>query len=187
MGFNREIRSNEFLVGYHIRILLKMKLKYRLEIRDNAYEVEVVHERDELTVSIDGKLFSYNELSSDLEKYTLTSLKSEEYNINFNDYAFDVHLHQSHEKKLIPKAASNLEEYFKEGKLVAPMPGKIVKITCKEGDIVKKGQDLVIFEAMKMENFFTSPINGKIFKIYVKSNDSVSAKQILLEIRPIID
>ena len=164
-----------------------MKLKYRLEIRDNAYEVEVIHEREELTVSIDGKIFSYNELSSDLAKYALTILKPEEYNIRFNDYEFDVHLHQSHEKKLITKATSNLDEYFKEGKLIAPMPGKIVKITCNEGDRVKKGQDLVIFEAMKMENFFTSPIDGKISKLYVKTNDSVSAKQILLEIQPIID
>jgi len=56
----------------------------------------------------------------------------------------------------------------------APMPGTILSINVKEGDNVKKGQILLILEAMKMENEIVSPRDGKIARIVVSKGSSVN-------------
>ena len=57
--------------------------------------------------------------------------------------------------------------------LQSPLPGIILEIRCKEGDTVKKGQTLMILEAMKMENNILANVNGKITQILVQKGDSV--------------
>lgn len=55
----------------------------------------------------------------------------------------------------------------------SPLPGVILDIKVKEGDTVKKGQTLIILEAMKMENNINSNKDGKIIEIKVNKGDSV--------------
>ncbi len=55
----------------------------------------------------------------------------------------------------------------------SPLPGIILDIRCKVGDSVKKGQTLMILEAMKMENNILADGNGKIAEILVQKGDSV--------------
>jgi acetyl/propionyl-CoA carboxylase alpha subunit len=72
-----------------------------------------------------------------------------------------------------------------EGKLSAPMPGKILKILRKEGDEIKLGEPVVILEAMKMENELKSPVDGTLRKIHVSEGQSVEKNILLLEIETI--
>ena len=60
-----------------------------------------------------------------------------------------------------------------------PMPGKIVAVLVLEGDMVEKGQGLVIVEAMKMENEVRCPINGEVKEVRVKPGDAVEAGAVL--------
>jgi biotin carboxyl carrier protein len=55
----------------------------------------------------------------------------------------------------------------------SPLPGSILSIDCQVGDEVKKGQNLLILEAMKMENSITADHNGIVTEIKVKQGDSV--------------
>lgn len=55
----------------------------------------------------------------------------------------------------------------------SPLPGVILDIKVKEGDTVKKGQTIIILEAMKMENNINATKDGKIAEIKVKQGDSV--------------
>ncbi|WP_294082613.1 MULTISPECIES: acetyl-CoA carboxylase biotin carboxyl carrier protein [unclassified Proteiniphilum] len=55
----------------------------------------------------------------------------------------------------------------------SPLPGVILDIRCKVGDTVKKGQTLMILEAMKMENNILANGNGKITEILIQKGDSV--------------
>lgn len=55
----------------------------------------------------------------------------------------------------------------------SPLPGVILEIKVKEGDTVKRGQTVVILEAMKMENDIKSEYDGKIAHIQVNKGDSV--------------
>lgn len=55
----------------------------------------------------------------------------------------------------------------------SPLPGVILDIKVKEGDMVKKGQVIVILEAMKMENNINADRDGKVTAIKVNKGDSV--------------
>ncbi|MHA1776168.1 MAG: hypothetical protein DRO88_09925 [Promethearchaeia archaeon] len=70
----------------------------------------------------------------------------------------------------------------KNSNVKAPIPGKIFQILVKEQDIVKKGQELLILEAMKMRNRILAPISGKITKIFPKPGDNVFQDQELISI-----
>jgi biotin carboxyl carrier protein len=63
----------------------------------------------------------------------------------------------------------------KEGKgvLLAPMPGRVVKILVREGEEVKEKQGLIVIEAMKMENELASPKTGSVARIRVAKGDRV--------------
>ena len=67
-------------------------------------------------------------------------------------------------------------------KVNAPMPGSILKVNVNKGDIVTKGQSLLILEAMKMENEIKAPVDGKILDIKVSKGQSVNLGQTLIEI-----
>ena len=59
--------------------------------------------------------------------------------------------------------------------VAAPMPGKILGVKANPGQAVKKGDVIVILEAMKMENEIVAPQDGTIASINVATGDSVEA------------
>jgi len=63
--------------------------------------------------------------------------------------------------------------------IAAPMPGKVVRLLVKEGDLVAAGQGLLVVEAMKMQNEVRSPKAGKVEKLLVKENQPVNAGDVL--------
>ena len=67
-------------------------------------------------------------------------------------------------------------------KVTAPLPGKVIALKVKVGDKVKAGQEVVILEAMKMENSITSDVAGTIKQILVQEGDNVATDAILIEV-----
>ena len=65
--------------------------------------------------------------------------------------------------------------------LKAPMGGRIISVDVKAGDTVKKGQVLLVYEAMKMENDVTSDREQTVKRIFVKPNDVVGTDAVLIE------
>ena len=70
----------------------------------------------------------------------------------------------------------------KEGHVTTSMPGNIVAVLVKEGDVVKAGQPVLVTEAMKMEAEVQAPIGGKITGIFVAKGDRVTPGEVLVEI-----
>ena len=64
--------------------------------------------------------------------------------------------------------------------ITAPMSGTIWKIHVKVGDQVQYEDELLILEALKMENPIYAPADGKIAEIRVSENDEVEANQVLI-------
>ncbi len=64
-------------------------------------------------------------------------------------------------------------------KLLAPMPGKVVRIVAAQGSEVEAGQGVLVVEAMKMQNEIKSPKKGVVQKISVKEGDTVNAGETL--------
>jgi biotin carboxyl carrier protein len=67
-------------------------------------------------------------------------------------------------------------------KITAFIPGIIRKILVHEGEKIMPGENLLILEAMKMENILLSSIEGKVKKIYVKEGETVMKNHLLIEI-----
>jgi biotin carboxyl carrier protein len=63
--------------------------------------------------------------------------------------------------------------------VVAPMPGKVVRLLVKVGDEVEAGQGLVVVEAMKMQNEIRSPKKGKVERLQAKEGQAVNAGDVL--------
>ncbi len=64
----------------------------------------------------------------------------------------------------------------------APMPGILLEIKVKIGDVIKKGDTLLILEAMKMENAILSPKEGVVKDILAKPGDTVDKNKLLVEL-----
>jgi len=66
--------------------------------------------------------------------------------------------------------------------IAAPMPGTILNVNVNVGDTVKKGQVLLILEAMKMENEIVAPNDGKVVSVHVSKGASVNAGDALVSL-----
>ncbi len=71
--------------------------------------------------------------------------------------------------------------------VVAPLPGRVIEIKVNVGDKVAMGQEIIILEAMKMENSITSDFAGYVKQIFVAEGDSVQADAVLVEIADSMD
>jgi len=65
--------------------------------------------------------------------------------------------------------------------LGASMPGKVLKVLVSEGDKVRKGEHLLVSEAMKMETTIQAPMDGKIKAVYVKAGEAIETGDLLIE------
>jgi biotin carboxyl carrier protein len=100
---------------------------------------------------------------------------------------FDVHL-DGRTIALEIRPAGSFGRQKKEGagaqgsgpqRLLAPMPGKVVRVLVKPGDEVKARQGLVVVEAMKMENELRAARDGRVRDVSVKEGQSVDAGAVL--------
>ncbi|WP_376696352.1 acetyl/propionyl/methylcrotonyl-CoA carboxylase subunit alpha [Wenzhouxiangella sp. EGI_FJ10305] len=69
-----------------------------------------------------------------------------------------------------------------DGRLLAPMPGKILEVRVESGQPVSEGETLLIMEAMKMELAIKAPMDGEVSQVAVSADDIVEADSLLLEI-----
>jgi biotin carboxyl carrier protein len=63
--------------------------------------------------------------------------------------------------------------------VVAPMPGKVIRVLVQAGDRVEAGQGLLVVEAMKMQNEIRSPKGGTVERLHVKEGQPVNAGEVL--------
>ena len=78
-------------------------------------------------------------------------------------------------------APSNPRAGLGEGrqKVIAPMPGKVIRVLVGEGDAVEAGQGLIVVEAMKMQNEMKSPKAGHVAQLTAKAGGAVAAGEVL--------
>jgi biotin carboxyl carrier protein len=117
------------------------------------------------------------------------------YNITVNGNAYDVSVEEIEAGAEAPVAAAPAPKAAKPAapkaasagtqggvKVEAPMPGTVVDVKRKVGDKVKNGDDIVIVEAMKMENAIPAPCDGTIASINVSKGDSVNTGTVIATI-----
>jgi biotin carboxyl carrier protein len=84
-------------------------------------------------------------------------------------------------EKTIEKLGIQKENQKNINVLKAPMPGLILDVVIKESELVKKGDPVIILEAMKMENILSSPVDGIVKEIKVNPQQTVEKNNILIK------
>ena len=119
----------------------------------------------------------------DSKSYTAEVLKANPEEKNFvirvNGNKYTVQLKDKYDD-LLKELGIDTASAKKVKEMKAPMPGLVVDVRVKEGDEVKKGDALVVLQAMKMENILKSPAEAMIKKIHIKKDDTVEKNQILI-------
>ena len=67
-------------------------------------------------------------------------------------------------------------------KIYSIIPGTVLDVYVKSGQTAKKGETILILEAMKMQNQILMPYDGKIKKVYVAPDEKISKSQLMIEI-----
>jgi len=107
------------------------------------------------------------------EKFCIVKVNGNTYKVDVEDQ-FDILLKQLGLDNLVQNKVAEIK---------APMPGLVLNVKVTEGDEIKKGDNLLILEAMKMENILKSSADGVIKKILVKQGDKVEKNQVLIQFK----
>jgi biotin carboxyl carrier protein len=106
-----------------------------------------------------------------------TKQKTMEVRVNGNRYSLVI---KDKFDELLQSLGMDASSASKINELKAPMPGLVLDIRVNIGDIVKKGDPLLVLEAMKMENSIKSPGDGTIKRIHVEKGLAVEKNQVLV-------
>lgn len=111
------------------------------------------------------------------------------YRVKINGKTFNVELEAVEEVKgtLVKEETVKVEDKVTKVEglkdVVSPIQGNVINVLVKKGQKVKKGDVLLLIEAMKLENEVNAPSDCEVEEILVKSGDSVVASQVLVRIK----
>lgn len=141
--------------------------KFKFTINGNQYETEILNIEDNIAeIEVNGTVFNV-EIDKTI-KTTKTPKLVRQAVVPSTD------IHPSVAKTASPSAPKGT------GSIKSPLPGIILEMFVKEGDMVKMGQKLLTIEAMKMENNLEADKAGKVIQILKGKGDSIMEGDILL-------
>ncbi len=164
-------------------------MKYITTTAEREFIIEIL---DDNHVALNGVVYEVDfEVASEQTIYSLlVNNRSFEGSVYQSDDGWQVLLHgtqyvlqveDEREKRL--HASMGGEHHVNiDFHLRAPMPGLVIAVPISEGQVVQKGDVLIILESMKMQNEIKSPRAGKISRIRVKPGDRVEHKETLLSV-----
>jgi biotin carboxyl carrier protein len=162
-------------------------MKYEIHISGKTRIVELTRESDRWRISLDGQLLDADAV--EIAPYTLSLLlNGESHEIRVTpaaDGTLKIHtgLHEFSAEVVDPRAWSGRRHAHAElegrQQVLAPMPGKVIRVLVKVGDTVEAGQGLLVVEAMKMQNEIRSPKTGTVERLLAKEGQPVNAGETL--------
>lgn len=141
-------------------------------INGTEYSMDLMGSQDDYNVILNDKSYNVTLVDADYQTRTFTiRVNSNEYTLEAKDQ-FDLLLA---ELGMEDMAGSKIND------LKAPMPGLVLKINVKPGDEIKKGDALLVLEAMKMENILKAEGDATIKAIHTETSKAVEKNQVLIE------
>lgn len=152
-----------------VELISKEGNKVQLSIDGTPYDVDIVMaENGNCSVLHDGNSFNVEFIRNEGGK---------KYDINILNRSYVVDIVDTQAKYLRMKRGS---EEKQDDKLVAPMPGKVVKIPVQVGDHLAAGDTAIVLEAMKMQSNYKVSSDCVVKEILVNEGDTVKANQVLI-------
>ncbi len=172
-------------------------MHYEVTIGEDAHSVEVKEVGGDLfDVSVDGgEPVRLDVMKTPRTVYSIL-IGFRQYEVSVDELengSFDIHVGASafgctvtdeRRKLLVGRAAGTLTG---RQELKAHIPGKVVKLLVKLGDLVLEGQGLIVIEAMKMENELKSPLGGVVTEINTAEGETVDTDAVLVVVEPPVD
>lgn len=147
------------------------KISGTLNEKNVEGDIETIN-KNEFHLLLNNKSYNIQLIKADYsEKKLLIKINGQKYNIDVKD-KYDELLHNLGLDNIAAKKVNDVK---------APMPGMILNILVGEGQAVKKGDSLLILEAMKMENILKSPADGTIKKVVAIKGVAVEKNQLLIQ------
>ncbi|GAB4269461.1 MAG: acetyl-CoA carboxylase biotin carboxyl carrier protein subunit [Candidatus Promineifilaceae bacterium] len=162
-----------------------MRYKYYASVEDKSFEIEIGD--GELFVNGEQYELDFRELPEGNLVSLLINNRSLEAAVDFEDDLATVLLKgelyevtvQDERAYRLAQARGTEKEVTGNVELKSPMPGIIIAVPANVGDVVKKGDKVVILESMKMENELRAPRDGVILVVNTAAGDSVEKGQVL--------
>lgn len=164
-------------------------MKFRTTADGHEFVFEIKRSGNRITVVLDGTVqdwdcvrltpYSYSILTGGKSHYLSVTEQLGGFKVVIDQRAYQVQVKDEAdlllEKFGIEDASTDMRDEIR-----APIPGLISKIFVKADQTVKKGDKLMILEAMKMENEITSSVSGKVDKVSVSQEQSVEKDALLV-------
>ncbi len=83
----------------------------------------------------------------------------------------------------LPQTSLIAQEITEPGTVTAPLPGRVLEVRVKEGDEIKRGDVLLVLEAMKMANEIRAPQSGTISTVHIQAGATVEKGQPMISIK----
>ena len=201
LNYDKEIKLSIFALVLHCYQIKEESLKknksYAVKINDNYTDIQILkfdfskkvlkvtfeisNEKYDISASI--KLIDkihHIEINNVIYSFKLNNLiNMHRFDISYLDARVNSHVISQSHKKLLRIMPKIMKEDLSK-KLISPMPGLIKSINVVEGQKIKNGDQILIIEAMKMENILKCEKDCKIEKILINSGDSVGADEELV-------
>lgn len=153
----------------------ELELDYKadvLTVNGDIFKLDTVQDDpDNIHILINNQSYSVELASFDAEKNMEIKVNGVSYQLTVKDQ-YDLLLKELGMESLASKKVKEVK---------APMPGLVLDVVVAIGQEVKKGDNLLVLEAMKMENILKSPTDGTIAKILVQQGDKVEKNAVLCE------
>ena len=163
-----------------------------LKVKVNNKKEHTIVLENETTGTIDDKAFSWDVIEvkngsfhviKDHASYNVEVIKADaaekSFLVSVNGNKYQLQVKDKFDELLKSLGFDDLNAK-KVNEIKAPMPGLVLDVRVAEGDSVKKGDPILVLEAMKMENIIKSPTDGIIKKINVKKGLAVEKNQVLI-------
>ncbi len=158
----------------------RFEVRLRRDENNEFYVVIKNQDNDEQEIQVTAKVLGSGQFQFTLDNIIYKCSVAKDGDVRF------IHLDGAdYELRKVTEFEEEFEETEDEGSLSSPMPGRIVKLLVKPGATIKKGQDLLVVEAMKMENKVISPFDGTVKEVFFSEGDQIEANVPLMEIEQI--
>ncbi len=160
-------------------------MKYEVEIQGRQFSIELEQRDGRIQARIGPRCYDIEVISPEQGVYTFLAgdrvyearvwaPEPNSLNVKIGGHSFSARIIDRRHRR-------PTSEHRTEGRqnLIAPMPGKVVRVLLCSGDEVALGQGVVVVEAMKMQNEIKSPKSGRVIEVRVIEGATVNANQVL--------